>query len=102
MQQQIKKKRPLSLPVGIKQFILAAALLATLFGWQTFALEQTATQIQSPPLPAPTPLPVEEKAATPAPQAVTKTKRPAVGTVRRRVKPKTSRPAPVAVTQSSR
>jgi len=36
MQQQPKKKRPTP-PPGIKQFILATAIAATVFGWQSLA-----------------------------------------------------------------
>ncbi len=37
MQTQAKKKRPLKPLTGMKEFVFAAALVATLFGWQAFA-----------------------------------------------------------------
>jgi hypothetical protein len=95
MQTLIKKKRPL--PPGIKQFILAAAVVTTLCGWRSFAEELPQKEVTPPQVVAPMAQPEVAPSPTVAPN------------VKRRVLSKTSyqsaprpRPTPVAVTRSSR
>ncbi len=88
MEKQVKKKRPMLMPLGLKQFVFASALFATLFGWQVFA--------QSDVLALPKPLAIKKEAQATKSVKSQKRSKPTV------VSQTTSQPAYVAVTRSSR
>jgi hypothetical protein len=89
MQTQMKKKRPMLMPLGLKQFVFASALFATLFGWQVFAQSDVLTQAK--------PLAIKKDAqATKSLKSQQKQPKPTA------VSQTTSPPPYVAVTRSSR
>jgi hypothetical protein len=88
MQKQSKKSRPLPVPLGLKQFVFAAALFSTLFGWRAFAQSEV---ISSKAI---VPKQVQRTARTANPQV--RLKRKASQIISQ------PRPTPVALTRSSR
>lgn len=88
MEKPMKKKRPMLMPLGLKQFVFASALFATLLGWQVFAESDMLTQAKS----------LAIKKEPQASKSLKSQKRPKPTAVSQTISP----PPYVAVTRSSR
>jgi hypothetical protein len=88
MQKQSKKSRPLPVPLGLKQFVFAAALFSTLFGWRAFAQSEVILPKAIVPKEA------QRATGSASPQVRQKQKAPQIVSQ--------PRPTPVALTRSSR